>query len=121
MKPQSAKNQFRPHSSYTHFSKSATSFYSNKINNGINNNNFPQSNFSTQRTKFPFIDNENEKDNSLARDLNSFLKVSQLTQKNKVKSQFTKTINPNPLKKQYQLEFLRHYHLHMFLVFSIAS
>ena len=106
MKPQSAKNQFRPHSSYTHFGKSATSFYSNKINNGINNNNFPQSNFSTQRTKFPFIDNENEKDNSLARDLNSFLKVSQLTQKNKVKSQFTKTINPNPLKKQYQLEYL---------------
>lgn len=107
MKPHSAKNQFRPHSSYTHFAKTATSFYSNKINNRINNN-LPQSNFSTIRTKFPFIDNENEKDNNLARDLNSFLKVSQLTQKNKVKSQFTKTINgyPSPLKNQYQLEYV---------------
>ena len=86
MKPKSAINRLRP---YTPIIKnpllnSANSPSSNRIKY---NSNDSLSNFNNNKLRY-INDIENEKQSSLSKDLNAFLKVSQLSQRTEKRSHF---------------------------------
>ena len=106
MKPKSAINRLRP---YTPIIKnpllnSANSASSNRIKF---NSNDSLSNFNNNKLRY-INDIENEKQSSLSKDLNAFLKVSQLSQRTEKRSKFTKTTNQmsTTMKKYYNLEYV---------------
>ena len=106
MKPKSAVNRLRP---YTPIIKnpllnSANSASSNRIKY---NSNDSLSNFNNNKLRY-INDIENEKQSSLSKDLNAFLKVSQLSQRTEKRSKFTKTTNQmsTTMRKYYNLEYV---------------
>ena len=106
MKPKSAINRLRP---YTPIIKnpllnSANSASSNRIKY---NSNDSLSNFNNNKLRY-INDIENEKQSSLSKDLNAFLKVSQLSQRTEKRSKFTKTTNQmsTTMRKYYNLEYV---------------
>ena len=106
MKPKSAINRLRP---YTPIIKnpllnSANSASSNRIKY---NSNDSLSNFNNNKLRY-IDDIENEKQSSLSKDLNAFLKVSQLSQRTEKRSKCTKTTNQmsTSMRKYYNLEYV---------------